>query len=188
MNHLIFTFLNNFTHHSNFFDSMVVFIARFGIYVAMIAGIIFFAVLFSTHKNWKGRGLKVFLREIGVIIITVLSSLVAALILKTIFHEARPFVSDPNLHPLFMYGGHDSFPSGHAALLYAFAMAVTLYHSRTGWYFFIFAILVSICRVISGIHFPIDITAGAILGSATAYLVHGFLAKNADRKISVKKK
>ncbi|MDB4984628.1 MAG: phosphoesterase PA-phosphatase related [Patescibacteria group bacterium] len=183
MNHFIFTILHGFTHRSNFFDGLVVVIARAGIWITIAAAAIFFIVLFSTHKNWKGRGLKVFLREIGVIIITVLSSLVVALILKAVFHESRPFIANPELKPLFTYGGHDSFPSGHAALLYAFAMAVALYHERTGWFFFLFALLVSWCRVISGIHYPIDIMGGASLGILIAYFTHWLLTKRM-RKIS----
>lgn len=172
MNHFFFTIIHDLANRSPLLDAVIVFVARAGIWIAMAAAIIFFAVLFSTHKNWKGKGLKIFLREIGVIVITVLSALIAALVLKAIVHEARPFIANPAIKPLFTYGGHDSFPSGHAALLYAFAMAVALYHERTGWIFFLFALLVSWCRVIAGIHYPADIMGGVVLGLGIAYCVH----------------
>lgn len=182
MNHFIFTLLNGLTGHSGFFDASVIFIARFGIYVALVSAFGFFTFLFLVRDDWKGRGRNILARECLVIAATVLSAVASTVVLKAVFHEARPFIADPGVHPLFAYGQNDSFPSGHAALLYAFAMAVTLYHRRTGWIFFIFAILVSVCRVISGIHFPIDIMAGGILGSATAYGAHRLLAKKYGKK------
>ena len=72
---------------------------------------------------------------------------------------------------------HCSFPSGHAAFFFALAMAVYFFNKKWGLVFFSAAILMTIARVISGVHYPTDILGGAVIGVATAYIVFYFAEK-----------
>ncbi len=67
-----------------------------------------------------------------------------------------------------------SFPSGHAALVFAMATSWTLSHPK--WYVaapgYVWATSVALSRVWLGVHYPSDILVGAFFGSAVAWVVH----------------
>ena len=74
------------------------------------------------------------------------------------------------------HGGRASFPSMHACASFALAQALALAYTRRfrwlialGW---ASALGVAWSRAHLGVHFPSDLLAGALLGCASAYLVH----------------
>jgi undecaprenyl-diphosphatase len=73
--------------------------------------------------------------------------------------------------PLFIHGGYNSFPSGHATFFASLALAMFFYHKKRGWYFLLSALIIGLARIISGVHYPIDIVAGYIIGVCSAYFV-----------------
>lgn len=78
------------------------------------------------------------------------------------FHGART---------LLIYGDFDSFPSLHAAFSFALAYMISLRHKTLGILLFVAAVLVSFSRVFVGVHFPIDILAGAAIGLFIPWIV-----------------
>ena len=61
-----------------------------------------------------------------------------------------------------------SFPSAHAANWFALAMVMFLFYPRSKWIMFPLAASVAFSRVYNGVHYPSDVTAGAILGAGYA--------------------
>jgi undecaprenyl-diphosphatase len=61
-----------------------------------------------------------------------------------------------------------SFPSGHAAT--SFAAATVLSFARPRWApaFYLLALAIGSSRVYAGVHYPLDIVGGAVLGIAVA--------------------
>jgi undecaprenyl-diphosphatase len=53
----------------------------------------------------------------------------------------------------------------------ALAFAIYLSHKKAGYIFMHIALLIGIARVAAGVHFPIDILGGFILGIFIAYIV-----------------
>ncbi|MCD8527877.1 MAG: phosphatase PAP2 family protein [Candidatus Pacebacteria bacterium] len=88
---------------------------------------------------------------------------------KVIFRTGRPFEVLADVEPLFLYGGGDSFPSGHALVFFALAYVAWFHDRHVGIFAYIVAVLITLARVIAGIHFPVDIIGGAILGTLLAY-------------------
>ena len=64
-----------------------------------------------------------------------------------------------------------SFPSGHAASAFAFAAGVESVLPAVGIPLHAASALVAYSRVHAGVHYPADVIAGSLLGSAVARLV-----------------
>ena len=69
---------------------------------------------------------------------------------------------------------HPSFPSDHAAFMFALATAIFIKHRRWGAVMYVLAITTSVARVMADIHRPSDIIAGAVLGITVGYAVRKF--------------
>ncbi len=111
------------------------------------------------------------LRELCAIGISTVSAWLVVLLMKYNIESPRPFLM-LNIDPLFIHGGVDSFPSGHATFFMALAVAVGLYHRWLGWLLAGIAVLIGVSRVAAGVHYPVDVLAGFILGGFLAYGVH----------------
>jgi undecaprenyl-diphosphatase len=64
-----------------------------------------------------------------------------------------------------------SFPSAHAANFFAVATYFNYFYPKYRWVYFSAAFLVALSRVSIGVHYPLDIIAGGILGAACAMFV-----------------
>ena len=100
-----------------------------------------------------------------------LALLVGGGILKPLIHSPRPYTVDPHARVIGARPGDYSFPSGHAAT--SFAAAVALARAwpggRVAW--FVLAALIALSRVYLGVHFPIDVAGGILIGLACGYFV-----------------
>ena len=114
-------------------------------------------------------------RPLGIAVLTslVLSLLITNGVLKNLVKEARPFVTYPEIIPLVTHVSASSyaFPSGHASA--AFAAAPLFYHylpKKFGIPALILAFLVSFSRLYLGVHYPLDVLAGVVIGLVCAWL------------------
>ncbi|MFH0242985.1 phosphatase PAP2 family protein [Streptomyces sp. HK10] len=67
--------------------------------------------------------------------------------------------------------GDWSFPSNHATIAAATAVAVVLVWRAAAWLVLPLAVLTAFSRVFLGVHYPHDVVAGALLGAAAVLLV-----------------
>ncbi|TAK05746.1 phosphatase PAP2 family protein [Patescibacteria group bacterium] len=84
----------------------------------------------------------------------------------------RPFVEN-HLTPLVRIApGMKSFPSDHAVLSFTVATAMLLvpYPPTAGLIAVALAVLISVARVVCGVHYPSDVAAGAVLGTVGTVL------------------
>ncbi len=73
-----------------------------------------------------------------------------------------------------------SFPSGHAALAFALAALLALRFRGSGWVGLLFggAVAVGISRIYLGHHYPSDVLAGALIGSAVGVACYGVVYRD----------
>ena len=108
----------------------------------------------------------------------VLEMLVAAILSRGIITEAirfffpqdRPFVEN-GATPLIEHAASSSFPSGHASLFFALGTVLYFYNKKAGILFLLASAAIGIARVAAGLHWPIDIIAGALIGIGSGWIV-----------------
>ena len=97
---------------------------------------------------------------------------------KPYFARLRP-CHDPDLQGLIQFidgcGGQFGFVSSHAANTFVLASLLHFIlrpgHAGLRWFFWVWAAVVSYSRVYLGVHYPSDITLGALLGILIGWLI-----------------
>ena len=73
--------------------------------------------------------------------------------------------------PLLIEAQHDcSFPSGHTIASFEAATAILLRHKKLGIAAIILAVLIAFSRMYLYVHYPTDVLASVVLGTALAFL------------------
>lgn len=156
-------------------DWAIVFRAVYLWYFVM-AAVAFFVVItfFPKFREYRRRHLELFL-------FAVLSAFVARFIITELirffYHRSRPFEILEGVrvlqHQLIGSSvGVGAFPSGHAALAFAVATAVSFYYPKTSILFFLAALSIGVGRIAAGVHWPSDILEGAFVGIVTAIILN----------------
>ena len=102
---------------------------------------------------------------------TVVSSYVVSTLMKVIIQRKRPYDKYPDYIVARAHESSYSFPSGHTMGAFGLATSLTLNYRK--WYItapaYLWATAVGYSRMQLGVHYPTDVFAGAILGSACAW-------------------
>lgn len=173
----LFNLLNGLTIKYPVLNPLFAFMGDGLAYVAIV--VLFYFLLI--HKD-KKRGAQELLMMVGVAGF----AWFAAHFFKSIFDTVRPFVAMTEVVPLFPQDPDGAFPSGHATFFSALAMMMWFYHKSIAVGLVVIAIVIGFGRVISGVHFPIDILGGYILGtliSIISYFVINWFLKKKEESI-----
>jgi undecaprenyl-diphosphatase len=95
------------------------------------------------------------------------------LVLKPSIARSRPFDVLMDIRVVGSRPVTYSFPSGHACSALAGAWVLTLMWPRVAPLLWAMASLIAFSRVYIGVHYPIDVLAGALLGMAIGAFVTG---------------
>lgn len=108
--------------------------------------------------------------------------------IKNWVQRPRPFNDETlNAYIRILQTPNDySFFSGHASSSFAITLLVYLLlrkKAKWTWIFFLWPILFSYSRIYVGVHFPLDILVGAIIGMLSALLFHEIYIGISERGI-----
>lgn len=165
----LFEALHNLAGTSGAFNLLIVFAGKY-LGPLMLVG---FVVLLFTHAKtlrerlWAGS---------FAFLTVLLSRALFTEIIRFFYARPRPFAV-LGFEPLFVHAPSLAFPSGHMAFFFALALAVFALHKRWGWYFIIGASLIGIARIAAGVHWPLDILAGALVAGLSFMIVKEFLPR-----------
>jgi undecaprenyl-diphosphatase len=167
-NTLLFYFINN-DLNNQFFNFLMPAITNFGSFIAMTI-ICILMYIFGGENT----------RKVALIgLVALLLANVSVYLLKIIVAEPRPFIVLPNVIQLVPESEAYGFPSGHAASSFAVMMVIGLKYRlhikgkshRLLYPLLAFAALIAFSRVYIGVHYPLDVVFGAIIGMLSAVVV-----------------
>jgi undecaprenyl-diphosphatase len=109
-----------------------------------------------------------------VVLALLLSHVIVEDVVKPIVGRARPFVAQPAITVVGEYRPSTySFPSGHAAQSFAAAMVLASALPRRKVWWFALAAIIAFARIYIGVHYPLDVAVGTIVGLAVGVVVTG---------------
>ncbi len=158
----LFLFLNSI--HSDFFDVVMYWASNKPFWIPLY--------LFFFYLAYKQIGKRIWILAIAVTLLILLSDQISVHAFKNVFLRERPchdLILQSQVHLLNGYcGGKYGFVSSHAANTFALAMFLSLFFRGRLNYFspliFLWAAFVSYSRIYGGIHYPLDVIGGAIVG------------------------
>ena len=68
-------------------------------------------------------------------------------------------------------GGKYSFPSNHAANSFVFATVISYFYEKNKTFLYILASAIAFSRVYVGVHYPLDIIFGSIIGYIISWII-----------------
>ncbi len=164
MNTELFRTINNLAGQNGWLDSFMIFSAdRLGY---LMIGVL---VLLYVKNRVKFKDM----------VYTALGSAIIARFfivsaVRYLYYHPRPFMALQDVRHLMDNDSTSSFPSGHASFYFALAMGVYLYNKKAGIICFVLAGLIGFARIFIGVHWPLDIVAGAVLGAMVAWGMRQF--------------
>jgi undecaprenyl-diphosphatase len=122
---------------------------------------------------WYQRGRAV--KTLFLIILSVgMSDALCYRVIKPMVNRARPMDAGIEVQLRTTPHSGKSFPSNHAANNFSAATILSIVYPEARLIFFLAATVVALSRVYVGVHFPLDVFAGAIIGMIIALLVMEF--------------
>ena len=155
--------LFNGTCSNAFFDKLMPFITDLNHWI--IAWTAMFVWLF-----WKG-GKKGRIAAIALILTVVVTDQLNSGFLKELFGRIRPCHVLDDINLLINCGGGKSFPSSHAANMYAVAVILSFYFRQYRYVYFFLAAAIAFSRIYVGVHYPFDVMGGAVVGLITGNVI-----------------
>jgi len=134
--------------------------------LAGTAGIIWYIAAIALFAGKRIR-LEAFTRFVLTVLLT---WLIVERLLKPIIQRERPFVHGLQIPVLGIRAADFSFPSGHAAISFAAAFALSRLVPRARVVWWALAVAIAFSRIYVGVHYPLDVVAGALIGVACAYV------------------
>lgn len=176
MNISLFQTINSWAGQNIWLDKLMIFSAEWlGYFLILLILTPFFATFFIKNNRFSSLARSLLLewsyyKEMLIVALgsAIISRFIFISIIRYFYYSPRPFLVLQDVHQLINHEAESSFPSGHAGFYFALAMGVYLYNKKAGSIYLILAGLMGFARIFVGVHWPLDILTGAILGIATA--------------------
>jgi undecaprenyl-diphosphatase len=130
------------------------------------AGLVWF-LIGGGLTAWRRLAWRDFARLVLAVLI---ASLVVDGVLKPVFQRVRPYGGTPEIPVIGRLPITASFPSGHSANSFASAFVLSRLAPAGRVFWWLLAVAIAFSRVYLGVHYPLDVIAGGLIGVACAAL------------------
>jgi undecaprenyl-diphosphatase len=157
----LFNLIYSLNHLTVFSSGLSLFLGEYLIYILGI-GAILYLILSKDSKKDEAKWLLV------LVLACCLSNMIVNPLIHCFYKLPRPFVvlteivNYKNFLKIAEY--NTSFPSGHTSLAFAIAVVLFLKNKKAGIIALITATLIGIGRILMGVHWPLDILGGIVVG------------------------
>lgn len=164
MNTDLFHIINGWAGESLALDMVIVFGARYLIYVLFATAAICMGVLIW-RRNWRPV----------ILFVTTLAVAFGLLIVTSQLYPAdRPFI-EHDITQLISHDDTPSFPSNHMTSAFTIALALLVFtrYKKIGWTAIVVACAIGFSRIFAGVHYPLDILGAVAVGLVATVSVYG---------------
>ncbi|WP_232697106.1 undecaprenyl-diphosphatase [Brevibacillus daliensis] len=85
------------------------------------------------------------------------------------YFNYQPFAVLADVNQLIEKGVNNSFPSDHTILFFTFCVTFFLFRKKFRLFWVLLALFVAISRIGVGVHYPLDVLVGMLIGTTSAY-------------------
>ncbi|MFI5153193.1 MAG: phosphatase PAP2 family protein [Chitinophagales bacterium] len=170
--HWLFSLVNQ-QWTNRFFDEVLPFLRQAEIWIPFYVFLLVFILINFGRRGWPW--------VFSLAMTGIISDLVSSSLIKSIIFRYRPcndFSLEDQVRVLVNYCPQSSsFTSSHACNHFAAAIFIFLTLKQTSqWWIlvFVWASVISYSQVYVGVHFPLDVFGGAIIGSGIGYCIYLF--------------
>ncbi|OGF20756.1 hypothetical protein A2316_04070 [Candidatus Falkowbacteria bacterium RIFOXYB2_FULL_38_15] len=163
MDFFLFQEINNLAGQWKILDYFGIFCAEYLIFLMATAVIILFLTRGDSSETKKENILKVSLSVVG--------SYLLKIVIQLFYFRPRPFVDHEVVKLIDKSSSSAAFPSGHTIVAFALAFSIFYYNKKLGALFIFLATLVSLGRIYTGVHYPLDVVFGIIVAWITVYAI-----------------
>lgn len=163
MDFKMFDLINQFAGKNEFLDQFFILFSDYG---PLLFGLILVWLWFSKTGN-KFENREIVLMAFTVAVITIGIDKV----IELSYFRPRPFVNHAVTMLVEKSNLDPSFPSNHSAGSFALALTILWKRRKVGVVLLIAAFIMAFSRVYIGVHYPFDVTAGALIALIVTCLV-----------------
>lgn len=167
----LFKLINGLAGQYYWLDTLAIFFAAYWQYVLTMGLVVFML----TRKDAVAR-----LKNLKIVAYFFATAIISRFffgeILKRIIARPRPFEAH-SVTQILPYDAGLSWPSGHMSFFFALSTSVYFYNKKLGIVLFLGSFLVGLARIFVGIHYPLDILGGMVLGVLVGWGIHRFFMK-----------
>lgn len=151
----LFDMLNQFAGQNDLLDQTVMLFSKFG---PVLFGLVFVWLWLSKSGHpIENRKIVLYALTITIMVLGINK------LIELMYFRPRPFVTY-SVNLLSDKANSDpSFPSNHSAGAFAMACALFWYRRKIGSVLLVMAFFMALSRIYIGVHYPLDVTAGAII-------------------------
>jgi undecaprenyl-diphosphatase len=162
-NQQLFFFINRAAGHWPLLDHFFLFVTNVFVSVLVVGAIVWFFVILPRKTSSGMERLRRY-GDAGLLLLSLGLVWCITEVIKGAVAFPRPQQLLTGVHILSTFGSYDSFPSAHTAFAFAIATFVYQYSRRAGLLAILLAVLVGVSRIFVGVHFPIDVLVGSLIG------------------------
>ncbi|GIN84944.1 undecaprenyl-diphosphatase [Heyndrickxia sporothermodurans] len=162
----VFRSINNLGEQASALNPIVIFFAEYMLYFLCLALVI----------HWFTRKQNNRMMVIQAVIATVIAEVLGKIAGQFYSHN-QPFAVLPHVNKLVEHAVDNSFPSDHSIVFFSICISIWLVRKKEWWLWIPLAICVAISRVWVGVHYPVDIATGALIGILSSLFVYWLVPK-----------